>query len=295
MKKIILLAAFGALLMGTHGAWAEESGPEEPDYAFFTGSPYTQTKNSIQLILSNLFTTDTPGNNRQRNLTNAFRTEWGFTDKLEADLIVQTLNQWTKTGGTTTNQNGFGDTIFGVRYRFLNEESAPLTLTLGPQVFIPTGDVEGGLSTGSFGFAWDLTMAKDWNKLFFSYASLNYSTTPNVSDTTAGSTKEFVLNNINWGIAPAFRLLEKEGTKGGHYCLHLFTELAGTLLQSIVSGTTIGQKDTSATYLFSPGLRFGYIDKKETLIEIGFSAPVGLTAQSADWGVMIQTQFEYVF
>ena len=300
MKKYILTAIFCLFLMEGKPLLAnerasEQEAPEEPDYAFFTGSPYTQAKDSIQLILGNIFSRNGVLGGNQKLLTHSLRTEWGFTDNLETDVIVQYVNQWTKSGGSTVGQNGFGDTTFGVRYRFLREESSPITLTFGPQVLIPTGDVEGGLSNGSFGFAWDLTMARDWSKRFFNYASFNYSTTPNVTDPTAGSTREFVLNNINWGLAPAFRLFEKEGSRGGHYCLHLFTEWAGTVSQSVMVGTTVGQKVTAATTLFSPGLRFGYLNKEETLIEIGLAAPVGLTQEAPDWGLFLQTQFEYVF
>lgn len=291
-KKRITLLMCLAFLVYPNFVKAE---PEEPDFAFITGGPYTQGENVIQFIQSNNLANSYGGPTVQRDLTSALRTEWGFTDNLEADLIVPYRSQWTKTSGLTTNQKGLGDTTFGLRYRFLREDFFPFTITFGPQVIIPTGDVEGGISNGQFGFAWDLSLAREWNPLFFNYASLNYSTTPGVNDPTASSTKEFVLHNLTWGVAPTFRVLEKDSSRGGHHDIHLYLEGAGTVSQSITVGTLVGSKTTGATYLIAPGFRYGYLSKTKTLTEVGISTPIGLTDNTPDWGIIFQVQLEQVF
>ena len=136
--------------------------PEEPDYAFIAGGPYTQAKNSVQIILSNYYTREDLGSLTEQRLINSLRLEWGFSNRLEGDIVFQYANEWTEVGGNVGNVNGFGDTVVGLRYRLLQESLSPITLTLGPQLIIPTGDESRGFGDGNVGGAWDLTVAREW-------------------------------------------------------------------------------------------------------------------------------------
>jgi hypothetical protein len=143
------------------------------------------------------------------------------------------------------------------------------------------------------GYAWDLALAKDWNKYFFTYASLNYSLTPGVDDPTPGSGKEFLLHNLAWGVALGFRPLEMDTASGAHHDIHLFAEMGGTREEEIVEGVSAGHKRDFTTLLFAPGVRYGYLTPKKTLIEAGLSFPIGLNGDTPDWGVIFQFQFEF--
>lgn len=104
-----------------------------------------------------------------------------------------------------------------------------------------------------------------------------------------------ILNDIAWGIAPAFRLIEKDSRKNNHHCLHFYAEFAGTLGESVAHGTNQGSSVTTATYLFSPGLRYGFSTPQDTLYEVGLAVPFGLNAAAPDWGIFLQFQYENVF
>jgi Putative MetA-pathway of phenol degradation len=131
---------------------------------------------------------DTSANNFARHLQSGVKrnefsstltAQWGFTDRLEGDLILGYGHARETASGLTPETNrGVVDTVLGIRYRFLEENRWPLTLTMGPQVTIPTGNANQDMGTGNPGFAWDVTLGKEWNKYFFNYGSLNYSLTP---------------------------------------------------------------------------------------------------------------------
>jgi len=163
---------------------------------------------------------------------------------------------------------------------------------MGPQVIIPTGNANRGMGNGKPGFAWDVSLGKEWNKYFFNYVSVNYGLTPNVSDPTPGSGKRFSLNNLAWAVALGFRPWKQDTVAGGYQNLHLFLEGGGTWEQEPVEGNRVGKKRDFATFLIAPGIRYGYQTAKEVLIEAGVSFPIGLNRETPDWGVIFQLQIE---
>ena len=296
MKRHLLAGVLIFGLLFTAIAQGEETvAPEEPDYAFVTGSPYTENKNFLQIILTNAFTDQLDAGIRDLQLSNSLRFEFGFTDRLEADLVVNFNDLWSRSPGLNSTANGFGDTVLGLRYRILTEAHSPITLTFGPQLLLPTGSFAKGFSPGGFGIAWDLTMAKEWNSWFFHYVSVNYATTFGARDPTPGSQALFTLHNVNWGVALGFRPLEKPTGNGGKHDLHITLEGSGNLAQEVVTGPSRGSRATSAPVNLVPGIRYGYITPHKTLYEVGVAGIIGLTSAAPDWGVILQTQWELGF
>lgn len=296
MKTYLLAVAFAlGLLLPRFGLAQVSPAPEEPDYAFVTGSPYTEGKKFLQIILTEFFTQDGSPGLTERQLSQFLRFEYGLTDRLEADLVINFNDLWSTGSLGAGNLNGFGDTVLGLRYRILDEGHSPITLTFGPQILPPTGSFSKGFGTGGFGLAWDLTMAKEWNSWFFHYVSVNYATTFGARDPTPGSQALFTLHNVNWGVALGFRPLEKPTANGGKHDLHITLEGSGNLAQEVVGGSFRGSRDTSAPVILVPGIRYGYITSHKTLYEIGVAGVIGLTSASPDWGVILQTQWELGF
>ncbi|MFO1462439.1 MAG: hypothetical protein U1F66_01550 [bacterium] len=290
---VVLLALFAFLPAGLRAQ--DATPPEEPDYAFVTGSPYTEGKRFLQVISTEFFSQDDSPGLRERQLSHTLRFEYGFTDRLEADLVLNYNQLWSSGPASAGNAHGFGETVLGLRYRILDEEHTPITLTFGPQILPPTGSFSDGFGTGGFGLAWDLTLAKEWNSWFFHYVSVNYATTFGARDPTAGSQALFTLHNLNWGLALGFRPVEKKTSSGGKHDLHLTLETSGTLEQEVQAGPSHGSRSTSTSVLLVPGLRYGYITARKRLFEIGLAGVLGLTEASPDWGLILQTQWEFGF
>ncbi|MGH9804155.1 MAG: hypothetical protein ACRD4D_03200 [Candidatus Acidiferrales bacterium] len=264
--------------------------PEEPDFFFLTGGPYTQKKNSPQIIWANQWFRSAGGGGQVREYFGAGRFEWGLTDNLEADLEFGALAARERLLGVTLfSESGADDLLVGVRYRLLNERSAPFTLTTGPQLIAPASPAERELGTGKTGYAWDTAAAKDWGGPVFLVASLNLSVTPDVPALPDGSGPRFDLSAINWATALGWRALERPRADGAHHDLHVFLEFGGAREDEIDSGT----RARSTPVLFSPGLRYGFLSRAGALAEIGVGFPVGLNRDAPDWGVILQIQYEW--
>ncbi len=271
-------------------------GPEEPDYAFIAGGPYTQKKQSIQFIF--------PGQwgRRRTALGNAtldhvevgtlLRTEWGLTDRWELDIIFAADGSRDRLGGATLSSDfALSDTVLGARYRLLDESSAPLTLTLGPQVVIPSGSALRGTGYQRTGYALDLAAAKDWGGPAFLYSSLNYAYFPSVNGGSPTSSGSRNLQNVFAAAALGLRPLERShGTS--HHDIHAFLEVGVGREEGLQNGSTGLAKVSTVQALFAPGVRYGVLTRTKKLFEIGVSFPIGLNQDTPRGGIILQIQFE---
>lgn len=302
-RTLLIFSLFASVFIGSahsQSAPPAEPAPEEPDYAFVAGGPYTQVKNSIQIIHQFGYGTrgfNTPGGRlNDDEFLWFFRTEWGLTDRWELDIITPFSGTRQRLAGTTlASSYGYADTTIGARYRFFDEETAPFILTMGPQVILPTGSVSKGTGNGSAGFAWDVAAAKDWGGPIFLFQSFNYSVLPSADDTTPGSTRSFALHGAEWATAIGLRALERETSSGANHDVHVFLEGAGAWGHEVAPGVAVGSRQSALSWLFSPGVRYGFLTARKTLIEIGVSVPIGLGPNGPKKGIVIQFQFERVF
>jgi len=281
---LLLLTALAPL-----PATAQEGEPEEPDFFFLTGGPYTQKKNSPQIIWANQWLMSESAAARAQDYVGAGRFEWGLTDRLEADFEFGALALRGGSLGTTTYAaHGADDLLLGVRYRLLRESSFPFTLTTGPQFILPVASRRRGLGSGEVGYAWDIAAAKDWGGPVFLVASLNLSVTPNAAAFPDGTGPEFDLSAVGWGTALGWRALERATAGGAHHDIHVFLELGGAREDEIDAGLRV----RSTVVQLAPGFRYGFLSRAGALTEIGVSFPLGLTRAAPDWGIILQVQFE---
>ena len=252
---IFALAVWPVQAQETRVAPTEEL--EEPDYFFLTGGPYTQKKNSPQIIWANQWFLSS-GAARTRAYTGAGRFEWGLTDRWEVDFEFGALHARERLLGVTTfSQGGPADLLFGVRYRLLDESFAPFTLTMGPQVVAPVASRRRGLGTGKVGYAWDLAAAKEWAGPVFVAASVNLGVTPGVPAFADGTGPEFDLSQVAGAVALGFRPLERETTFGASHDLHVLLEVGGSRADEIEAG----QRTRATEVFFAPGLRYGFLGR----------------------------------
>ncbi len=275
------------------------SEPEEPDFAFVASGPYTQIKNSVQFIHQTSYGTRglaLPSGQRNEDQFLFFlRSEYGLTDRWELDLITPGVGSRERLNGQTiTSDFGYSDTTLGVRYRLLTEAKAPFTLAMGPQVILPTGSASRGTGNGSAGFAWDVAAAKDWGGPVFLYSSLNYSVLPSADDTTLDSTRQFTLHALEWATTLGLRALERPSAASKHD-VHVFLEVGGAWGHEVEPGVAVGFRRAKLSWVFSPGLRYGFLTARKTLIEIGVAAPIGLGPNGPKHGIIVQFQFEKLF
>ncbi len=293
-----LLGAFPGWLAAQTAADAKPE-PEEPDFAFISGSGYTQVKNTSQFIHQSSYGTrrfPLLGGSLHHDEYQFFqRAEYGITDRWEMDFQIPVQGSRTRFNGSTIgSSHALADGLIGARYRFLNEEKAPVTLTMGPQVIFAFGSVRKGTGNGSVGFAWDLAVSKDWGGPVFLFTTANYHAFPRAQDATPASSKRFLLNGFNFAAALGIRALERD-RGSAHHDIHVFLEEGGAWEQQVDPGATAGTRSGQLSWLVSPGIRYGYMTSRKTLIEIGFAAPLGLGPNGPKHSFLIQFQYEFYF
>jgi len=279
---------------------ATKAEPEEPDYAFVSGSAYTQVKKSLQVIHQTAFgtrrVTDLLGPRNYDAFLFFQRVEYGMTDRWELDIMFPAAGSRMRlSGATVTSDYGMTDAVIGARYRILDEETAPVTVAMGPQIILPTGSVQKGTGFGGAGLAWDVAVSKDWGGPVFLFNTFNYRVIPSGDDTTPGSSKKFSLHGTTWATAIGLRPMERAAKDGSKHDLHGFLEAGGNWQQSVDPGVATGVRAGELTWTFAPGLRYGYITSRKTLVEIGVSVPIGLGPNGPKRGVIIQFQIEKLF
>jgi len=273
--------------------------PEEPDFAFISGSGYTQVKNTSQIIHQSFYGTrrfPLPGGSLHQDEYQFFqRAEYGITDRWELDFQLPVQGSRTRLNGSTMDSShALADGLIGVRYRFLNEEKAPVTLTMGPQVIFPSGSLSKGTGNGSIGLAWDVAVSKDWRGPIFLFTTANYHAFPRAQDPTPGSSERFLLNGVNFAAALGIRALERD-RGSAHHDIHILLEGGGAWEQQVGPGTAAGTRQGQLSWVVSPGIRYGYMTSRKTLIEIGVTAPIGLGPNGPKHGFRIQFQYEFYF
>jgi hypothetical protein len=135
----------------------------------------------------------------------------------------------------------------------------------------------------------------------FLYSSLNYSVLPSADDTTPGSTRQFTLHAFEWAVALGLRALEKPvgdaapRWERGKHDLHAFLEAGGAWGHEVEPGIAVGFRQAKLSWVFSPGLRYGFLTARKTLVEIGVAVPIGLGPNGPKKGILVQFQFEKLF
>ena len=276
----------------------EKAEPEEPDFAFIAGGPYTQAKNSLQVIFAGQWgrrnSRVAGGTLHHAEYGLLTRAEWGLTDRWELDAMIPVEGERHRLGVTLLDStSSLADSIVGVRYRLLREPSAPFTLTMGPQIVLPSGSTAQGTGFGAVGYAWDMAAAKDFGGPVFLLASLNYSLFPSVRSPFPEEQRRYNIHTLFWGNALVVRALEKD-RGSNHHDLHLYFEY-GLSREENLEATNPAGKVADLVSVFSPGIRYGFLTKDKKLFEIGVVFPVGLSSAAAHHGIVVQVQFEQIF
>jgi len=223
------------------------------------------------------------------------RIEYGLTDRWELDFVLPAAGSRTRINGrTVASQYALADGLVGVRYQFLTEGRAPIALAMGPQVIFPSGSVRRGTGNGSAGFAWDFAASKDWRGPLFLYATFNYHAFPSAGDPTLGSGRRFLLQGASWATALGVQAVEHR-LRGRKHDLHFLLEAGGTWDQEVEPGAAVGDRRGRLSWAVSPGVRYGFLTSRRTLVEIGVAAPVGLGPNGPKHGILIQFQYEVYF
>jgi hypothetical protein len=282
--KATALTALLCLSAGFANPQNPNNSPEEPDFFFMTGGPYTQQKHSPQIIWALRWLGRRTEAWDIRDFSAAGRVEFGVTDYLEADFEFGTTRTGQESRSQTLLDTRLDGMMLGTRYRLLREDFAPLTLTIGPQLLIPNLTTR-PWETG-YGYGVDVTAAKDWGGPVFAAASINWRNTPGIRAAPEGPSSS--LQELSYAFALALRPLENVTRNDTKHDLHVSAEIQ-TARGDEFEGDQISR---SSNVFFAPGVRYGFMNRQGILAEVGVAFPIGLNRDAPNWGTFLQLQIE---
>src|SRR5439155_11150594 len=124
------------------------------------------------------------------------------------------------------------------------------------------------------------------------YASANWARVPDVNDPTPGSNRELDVDSLSYAFALGWKAIES-WDNGYLHDVHVYAEFGGFLDGDIVPAAAAGEDarvHQTESFVFAPGIRYGFKTPANRLFEIGISVPIGIDRDAADWAVLVQLQ-----
>ncbi len=173
------------------------------------------------------------------------------------------------------NENGFGDVALHYRYQALMEGDRTPAFAPSFSLSLPSGNSDSDLGAGSVGYEFNLPFSKIVSGRWTVHFNAGLSIFPDVHGRD--------LINYNLG-ASAIYAVNRE--------FNLMLETVAGWDQDVDASRRVS-RITSA--LISPGARYAINRPGNLQIVVGAAVPVGVTADSPDWGLFFYLSFEHPF
>ncbi len=117
-------------------------------HPLFTDDTSTQGKGKSQVEMSFQYEHDDDSGIKTELSKPKLQLTYGLLDPLDVILEIPYLFLQQTHGGETTSNNGIGDTVLSLKWRFYGEKEKGLQFAVEPSVTFPTGDEKKGLGFG---------------------------------------------------------------------------------------------------------------------------------------------------
>ena len=266
-----LLFAMGPGIYASPGDAADnENRPPIIDEFFLTETVQPQQRGELQLTVRAIAD---KGDDEGDRHTALIGLEYGITDSLQIEANWVAWRQVRAVIDDESDRSGNGDMEVGIKYASDENEETGVRVAMGFDVIVPLGDVNEGLGEAFWVYEPFLAVSKNFSEstnltINLSYGFLDRDEYPDDIDEAEPEADEIELNvGLVHVFAPAWR---------------------GTLEAILETNEQSSKGDETIAYL-SPG----FIYKGMQEVEIGLAVPVGLTNDSADWGVISMLSIEF--
>ena len=276
------------LILGTSSITFADEAQEEfegQEFLFMTEEAYTQEKGQWQLSFSTQYMDrKTTKEGDEVKIKDQWQwimeAEYGLSDWFQVSLEVPfaSVHKKTMEDNETTdfNKAGIGDLETAIRLRLLEEDASKWwspTATIGFELTWPTGHWRRDLGTDRFGWEGNLSLSKTVDKWAYhltgGFGMTNDAKEQGESDTV--DIEEFELSGA---------LVHSPTDRWDIIC-----ELSAEF-ETEDSGSS---RNHEVEFYITPGVKYELFED----FAIGMAAPVGLTDESYDWGIMIKLQYEW--
>lgn len=202
-----------------------------------------------------------------------------FTQEWPAPTIKHQLSftiPWQRLGG----ERGAGDLLLNYRYQFLGDGDAKVAIAPRFSLIVPTGNEQRGLGGGGWGVQTNTALSLVATPHFNLHSNLGATWTPRARD-AAGERAP----TLSWNAGQSLIWLP-------HRRFNLLCEAVYARTET-VSGP--GQRERSASFFISPGLRWSHNFSNGLQIVPGIAAPIGVGPSGGQHALFFYLSFEHPF
>ena len=272
-----LLPLLAALLSALPSP-ALEPPPEPPpaaaiqDNSFLVEEAYNQEAGVVQHILNISFGVDQLRGADDRELTFNFTQEWPvFSQTHQFSYTVPYT--FVESGGD--RDNGLNDLLLTYRFQALMETERRPAFAPRISLVLPTGDANQGFGNDALGYQLNLPVSKVIGDRWSVHGNAGATWFPDVEG------RDLVSYNVG---ASAIYALRPN--------FHLMFEFIGIWDEEIAEG---GRTERNLAAIFSPGFRYAWNHANDAQTVVGLAAPIGLTSDAPDYGVILYVSYEHFF
>ena len=277
LLKTVLAARSGALALTVLPAVAAGADAERPakgvqDNSFLVEEAYNQEAGVVQHIL-----TISPDVGKNRN---AGEREWALNFTQEWPVFTQAHQfsytvpyRFVKSGGQSSN--GVGDVLLNYRFQAFMESDRTPAFAPRVSLILPTGDEDDGFGDGTLGYQVNLPVSKIVSDRWTVHANAGATLLPDVRGRDLTSYN--LAASAIYAVSPNFNLM---------------LEAVANWDEEAADG---GGKDRSFSAVVSPGFRYAFNHSNDAQTVVGLAAPIGLTRDAPDYGLILYVSFEHFF
>jgi hypothetical protein len=242
------------------------------DNSFLVEEAYNQEPGVVQHIL----TVPVAFVDRASEIMPSFTQEWPiFSQRHQLSYTIPYA--------FTENDHGFADIRLNYRLQALME--GELTPAFAPRLtFVaPAGDADKGFGHDRLGYEMNLPFSKIVSDRWTVHFNAGGSIFPDV--------KGRDLTNYNLGASAIYAV-----SKDFNLMLESIAGWEEDIVSSFPIRPSVARKiDRTVTALISPGVRYAFNLPHDAQLVVGMAVPIGLTADSPDWGLFFYCSFEHPF
>ena len=240
------------------------------DNSFFIEEAYNQEPGVVQHI----FNLPIDFTNGSREIAPSFTQEWPVFSQIHqfSYTIPYTF---------TEDDNGMEDMRLNYRLQALMEGTYTPAFAPRLSLVLRTGDRDKGFGVGAMGYEFNLPFSKIVSDRWTVHFNAGMSVFPNAHQSDD-------LTNYNIGASVICAVTRD---------FNLMLETVAGWNEDIIEGAfafeeTVGRGTTA---IISPGARYAFNLPDDAQLVVGAALPIGLTSDSADWGMFFYCSFEHAF
>lgn len=256
------------------GAEQPEKGPAEEvqDNSFLIEEAYNQDAGVVQHILSITQQVTRKSGADEREWQFVFTQEWPvFSQSHQLSYTVP--YDYVSMGGSS--DGGFDDVLLNYRYQALEETETRPAFAPRFSLVLPTGDASKGFGNETLGYQTNLPVSKIVSDRWTLHANAGATLSPDVEGHD--------LVGYHLGASAIYAVMRT---------FNLMLESTAEWEEEV---TERGRTERNFSVLISPGFRYAFNHPNDAQTVIGVAAPIGLTSDTPDDGVIVYASFEHFF